>query len=365
MSKEELLPAVTSELQKQVNKLLQVVEQSPSTVLITDQAGTVDYANPKFYATTGYTKEEIVGKNVRALKLGDQPHEVYQDMWATIKEGKEWRGRFHNLKKDRSAYWIAVSIAPLRDDQGRTQYFIEVAEDITRQVELEGLRDDLTSLIVHDLKNPLSGIVSTNEMLLAGLLGPLTEEQKKYLGYSRVGAKKLLNLIMDLLETRKMEEHQMPLTKSVFSLDDLTKELGWLGLLAEQEKKSLEMRIAADLTINADRNLLVRVIENLVSNAIKHTPAGGQIALRITRYELREVLFEVTDTGEGIPHEYLDKLFNRFFKVETQNLKTRIDTGLGLYFCKMAVEAHGGRIGVESEAGKGSRFYFYLPGGEN
>lgn len=351
----------TSELQKQVDKLLQVVEQSPSTVLITDPAGNVDYANPKFYATTGYSREEIIGKNVRALKLGDQPREVYQDLWATIKAGQEWRGRFHNLKKDGSAYWESVSIAPLRDDQGQTQYFIEVAEDITRQVELEKLRDDLTSLIVHDLKNPLTGIVSTNEMLLAGLLGPLTDEQKKYLGYSRIGAKQLLNLIMDLLQTRAMEENKMPLNKSRFDLDDLAKELGWLELLAGQEKKVFAVKIDQGLTISADRNLLVRVIENLVSNAVKHTPTGGKIVLRVTNYESREILFEVTDTGEGIPQEYLGKLFDRFFKVETQNLKTKIDTGLGLYFCKLAVEAQGGRIGVESTVGRGSRFYFTLP----
>jgi signal transduction histidine kinase len=240
----------------------------------------------------------------------------------------------------------------------------QVEKDRASISNLEKLRDDLTNLIVHDLKNPLTGIVSTNEMLLAGLLGPLTDEQKKYLDYSRVGAKKLLNLIMDLLETRKLEENKMTLNRTSFRLDDLTKELGWLGLLAEQEKKSLAMQIAG-VTINADRNLLTRVIENLVSNAIKHTSAGGKITLLVTRYSPQEVLFEVTDNGEGIPPEYLDKLFNRFFKVETQNLKTKIDTGLGLYFCKMAVEAHGGRIGVESTVGKGSRFYFYLPGEKN
>jgi signal transduction histidine kinase len=240
----------------------------------------------------------------------------------------------------------------------------QVEKDRASIASLEKLRDDLTNLIVHDLKNPLAGIVSTNEMLLDGLLGPLTDEQKKYLGYSKVGAKKLLNLIMDLLETRKMEENKMALSKSLFSLDELAKELGWLELLARQEKKSLERHIAKGLMISADQNLLVRVIENLVSNAIKHTPAGGKIELNIKK-EGKDILCEVIDTGEGIPAEYLGKLFNRFFKVETQKLKTRIDTGLGLYFCKMAVEAHGGRIGVESTVGKGSRFYFYLPGEKN
>jgi len=240
----------------------------------------------------------------------------------------------------------------------------QVESDRARIAALENLREDLTNLIVHDLKNPLTGIVTANELMLEGLLGPLTDDQKKYLELAKTGAKKLLNLIMDLLETRKMEENKLTLSPSNFSLAELAKELAWLELLASQEKKTFVMTFDRGLALSADRNLLVRVIENLVGNAIKHTPAGGKIELRVSKHE-KEILFEVIDTGEGIPAEYLDKLFNRFFKVETQNLKTKIDTGLGLYFCKMAVEAHGGRIGVESSPGRGSRFYFSIPGSEH
>ena len=361
MSKEVILPGATSELQKQTLKLLQVVEQSPSTVIITDQDGKIDYVNPKFCVITGYARTEIVGKNVRELKLGDQPKEIYQELWATIKDGREWRGRFHNLKKDRSAYWEAVSIAPLRNDQGQTEYYIKVAEDITTQIELENLRDDLTNLIVHDLKNPLSGIMLFNELLLSGQAGPLTGDQKKYLELSLTGTRKLMNLIMDLLETKKIEENKLYLQRSEFSAAELLHDLGWMEMLAHQEQKTLALEADQNLKINADRKLLVRVIENLVGNAVKHIPAGGQITLNVRRTG-NEVLFEVSDNGEGIPPEYLDKLFNRFFKVETQGLKTKLDTGLGLYFCKLAVEAHGGRIGVESKVGLGSRFYFTLPG---
>ncbi|HVN67662.1 MAG TPA: ATP-binding protein [Candidatus Sulfotelmatobacter sp.] len=346
---------------EQLRKLQQAVEQSPSTVMITDTGGNIEYVNPKFFQLTGYRPEEVIGKNVRGFHLGDQPPEVYRELWSTIKAGREWRGRFHNLCKDGTPYWENVSIAPLRDPSGVTTNYIKVAEDITKVVDLEKLRDDLTDLIVHDLKNPLTGIVTSTELLLAGPLGPLTDDQKKYLELSRIGAKKLLNLIMDLLQTRKLEENKMPLLREQFKLDDLAKELSWLELLARQEKKTFAQQIDKGLTISADRGLLIRVIENLAGNAIKHTPAGGQVTLRITHDALRGTLFEVTDTGEGIPAEYLDKLFNRFFKVETQGLKTRLDTGLGLYFCKMAVEAHGGRIGVESTVGKGSRFYFTLP----
>lgn len=235
-------------------------------------------------------------------------------------------------------------------------------------LKLERFQGDLTQLLVHDLKNPLSGIVSTSEMFVRGMLGSLTEEQKKYLNDIEVSSLKLSNLIQDLLDIGKMEEDRLDLKKSSFSAADLFKDLVWICNNARLEEKNVDLcaqkdtRSYADLNIHADRALITRVLENLLTNAIKHISRGGNVTLRIARQN-NEILFEIIDTGEGIPKEYLDKLFNRFFKVETQNLKTRIDTGLGLYFCKLAVEAHGGRIGVESEVGKGSRFYFFLPQG--
>ena len=241
-----------------------------------------------------------------------------------------------------------------------SQVIGQIEADRKKILELEKLRDDLTRMIVHDLKNPLAGIVSANELFAAGLLGPLTAEQKKYVELSMVSSKKLLNLILDLLDTRKIEANKLALNKTGFSAAELLKNLAWLEILGKQGKKTIKMLAAEDLKISADQNLITRVLENLLTNAIKHTPSGGQITLSIKRQN-NKILFEVIDTGEGIPKEFLGRLFEQFFKVESQTLKTNIDTGLGLAFCKMAVEAHGGKIGVESEAGKGSRFYFFLP----
>lgn len=350
----------TGTLEEQLHKLLQAVEQSPSIVMITDKEGNVDYVNPKFYRTTGRTPEEVLGKNVRLLKLGDQPQGLYQELWATLRSGKEWRGRFHNLRKDGSAYWESVSLAPLRDINGATTHYIKVAEDITKLVDLEKWCDDLSRLIVHDLKNPLTGIVSSVELFLSGLLGSLTDEQKKFLEIIQVSSRKLSNLIMDILDVSKLEENKLAVNKTVFPIVDLVKNLSWTELYARKDEKILKFDLEKGLSISADQNLLVRILENLVSNAIKHTSRGGEIRINI-RGDQGRMLFEVIDTGEGIPQEYLGRVFDKFFKVEGQTLKTKIDTGLGLTFCKMAVEAQGGAIAVESEVGKGSRFYFYLP----
>jgi signal transduction histidine kinase len=238
----------------------------------------------------------------------------------------------------------------------------EIEKSREKVMALEKLRDDLTGLIVHDLKNPLTGMVTANELLSAGLLGPLTDEQKKYIDLSKISSKKLLNLIMDLLDTRKMEENKLTLNKTEFPAAELLKGLAWLEILAKQEKKTITLQADENIKIMADQNLITRVLENLATNAVKHTPPGGTVSIRVTRDpRLANILFEAIDTGEGIPKEYLGRLFERFFKVESQTMKTKIDTGLGLYFCKMAVEAHGGKIGVESTVGQGSKFFFSLP----
>lgn len=142
--------------------------------------------------------------------------------------------------------------------------------------------------------------------------------------------------------------------------EDLQKALLWINSTAEKEGKTIIWGIDKGLVVKADEKLLIRVLENLLSNSLKHTEKGGKITLNLKKSD-GQAQFEVIDNGEGIPAEYLDKIFEKFFKVEHQKMKNKIDTGLGLAFSKMAVEAQGGAIKVESVVGKGSRFYFHLP----
>lgn len=236
----------------------------------------------------------------------------------------------------------------------------QVEESRKKVVALEALRDDLNHMIVHDLRNPLTGIVSITELFLSGLLGSLSGEQKKYLETVQLSARRLTNLISDLLDLAKLEAARLEVKKVNLKAEDLQNNLSWIEASAHQEGKKIDWGIEKGLTIKADEKLLVRILENLLSNALKHTEKGGRITLNIKKIPDR-ILFEVIDNGEGIPAEYLDKVFEKFFKVEHQKLKSKIDTGLGLAFSKMAVEAQGGTIAVESEVGKGSRFYFHLP----
>jgi PAS domain S-box-containing protein len=344
----------------QLETLWLALEQSPSTTAITDIDGNLQYVNPKFTRLTGYKPEEVLGKNPRILKSGDKGPAEYKELWDTITSGREWRGIFHNRKKNGEIYFEEASISPVKDKNGKIAHFVKVGEDVTKRVKLEEMQDNLTHMIVHDLKNPLTGIVSAVELINSGTLGPVTDEQKKFLATAQVSYKKLSNMIMDLLDISKMEDSSLKLNLERFTGADLRKALDWTNQLAQKEKKELAFSIDDKLSILADKDLIVRVMENLITNASKHTPQGGQLSVTV-RKEGKQLLFEVRDSGEGIPKEFLGQVFDKFFKVEGQKMKTKIDTGLGLTFCKMAVEAHGGTIAVESELGKGSRFYFRLP----
>jgi signal transduction histidine kinase len=267
---------------------------------------------------------------------------------------------FFNKKGDHK--FGRVLETSLKDSNGKIIRNVSMISDITERVNLEKLRDDLTHMIVHDLKNPLTGITASVALFLGGTLGALTAEQTKFLTTIQISSKKLTNLIMDILDVRKMEENKIDLKIVTFPVEDLVKNVGWVNDSAARDNKKVAIITEKDLLIKGDANILTRVVENLLSNAIKHTPAGGEIKLTVKKNN-HDLLVEVTDTGEGIPKKYLDHVFERFFKVEDQTMKTSLDTGLGLTFCKMAIEAHGGKIGVESEVGQGSRFYFNLPAG--
>ena len=235
-----------------------------------------------------------------------------------------------------------------------------IEDDRKRIVALEKLRDDLTNMIVHDLKNPLAGIMGTLDLFLSGALGEFKGDQLKFLKNMQFSSKRLINLIMDLLQIKKMEDGNVVLNRAKVKCGDFVASVSWLADLAKRESKSLNIDYDSDLELFIDADLIARVIENLVSNAIKHTGKEGIITVNIKKIE-EGALFEVVDTGEGIPEEYLDRVFDKFFKVEQQQLKGKLDTGLGLAFCKLVVDAHGGKIGVESKIGSGSRFYFNLP----
>ncbi len=235
-------------------------------------------------------------------------------------------------------------------------------ESYRRVREVERMRDDLMKMIVHDFKTPLTSILATLELLGDGDLGALSDRQHGAVRDTHAKAEELLTLIDDLLEVRRIEETSIALHLEVIEPGELLEELlrDW-ALRFQQEHTVAAADVAADAPpFRGDRGMLKRVFGNLIQNALVHSAAPIELTL-VARPDPSGVRFTVVDTGPGIPHEYHDVIFQKFEQVRTAHAPRVRTSGLGLTFCRLVVEAHGGRIWVQSTEGAGSSFHVVLP----
>ena len=235
-------------------------------------------------------------------------------------------------------------------------------ESLKRLRELQKVRDDLMKMIVHDLKTPLTSVLATLEMMRDGDFGNVTEPQARALSDAEGKAEDLLALIEDLLEVARIEEQTITLQPEPIAPAALLAEIvyDW-GLRFQQEGASATADAADDAPVfRADKVLVKRVLANLVQNAITHS--AGPVQLTLTaRSDPNGILLTVGDNGPGIPQEYQELIFRKFERVRSANAPRVRSSGLGLTFCRLAIEAHGGRIWVTSTEGEGSTFYVQLP----
>jgi len=239
----------------------------------------------------------------------------------------------------------------------------DALEDSLRKLrELEKVRDDLMKMIVHDLKTPLTSVLATLEMLSDGDFGQVSIPQKAAIGDAETKSEDLLALIDDILEVARIEEANISLSLAPIAPGALLAELvhEWAHRF-QQEHATAAVSVADDAPIfTADRNLIKRVFSNLIQNAVTHSSHPVHLELGARRAG-QGVLFTVSDNGPGIPPEYHEVIFRKFGQVEMPRSPRTRSSGLGLTFCKLVVERHGGRIWVKSTEGKGSSFYIELP----
>jgi signal transduction histidine kinase len=228
--------------------------------------------------------------------------------------------------------------------------------------ELERVRDDLMKMIVHDLKTPLTSVLATLEMLAEGDFGDVTTRQKAAIGDAETKSEDLLGLIDDILEVARIEEADITLDLAPIAPAALLAELVYeWGHRFTQEGTTTSVTVADDAPVfSGDKGLIKRVFSNLIQNAVTHSSRPVHLELG-GRRSGKGVLFTVRDNGPGIPPEYHDLIFRKFGQVEMPRSPRTRSSGLGLTFCKLVVERHGGRIWVKSAEGQGSSFYIELP----
>jgi PAS domain S-box-containing protein len=365
------------QIEGQLQKLSSAVEQSPVSVVITSRDGTIEYVNPRFVEMTGYTPDEAVGRNPRILKTGVHDDVFYENLWKTVLAGDLWQGDFCNRKKNGETYWEHALIAPIREAEGEITHFVAIKEDITESrsaaEELRAAKEsaeaanraksEFLANMSHELRTPLNSVIGFSGVLKKEFYGSLNEKQSEYVRYIEESGKHLLGLINDILDLAKVESGKMKLEAAPVALPDVIQAAA--AMLRERALKndiglSVEIGPGVEEAIEADERKVKQILFNLLSNAVKFTPAGGSVTLTASK-EDDAVRICVADTGIGIKTGDMAKLFTEFTQLESTYTKKHEGTGLGLALTKKFVELHEGRIWVESEEGKGSRFFFTLP----
>jgi len=248
----------------------------------------------------------------------------------------------------------------VKTEKGKNLGVVTVLRDVTLEKEIEKMKEDFVHSITHDLRSPMTSVRGFVEVLLDGSAGKINEEQREFLKIIDASSRKLLGMINNILDVAKLETGKMKLNLTEFDTKETVERV--VKIMEPQAVKS-GVKLSSQgfdsfPMIRADSDLMERVIMNLVSNVIKFTPSEGRVDI-IGQDLPDRIQIAVVDTGQGIPPDYLEKVFDKFQQVETGGEKR--GSGLGLTIAKYGVEAHLGKIWVESEIGKGSRFSFWLP----
>jgi PAS domain S-box-containing protein len=346
-----------------------LVENAADIILSTDLEDQILTWNRGAEITLGYSKEEVIGKHLSTLLPPQRLHELAEMRAKVELDGALRDVEVESNKKDGTPIFLSLSVSSIADGDGRIVGFLRVAKDITekrryeqRLKELDKLKSDFVSNVSHELRTPLTAIKGSVDNMLDGLTGELNEKQSRYLTRIKSNADRLARLINDLLDLSRIEAG-IKLNRINLSLPTVVKEVvESLGSVAAEKLINFEIKTADnDLTAWADPDRVAEVLTNLLGNAIKFSPTGGNVTVSLARSRNNWVKVSITDTGTGIRPEEANRIFDKFYQVSHPEQPKATGTGLGLPIAKALVEMHGGRIWLESQVGHGSVFSFTLP----
>ncbi|MGQ9613764.1 MAG: GAF domain-containing protein [Chloroflexus sp.] len=357
-----------------------IVNSTSDGILMADMRGVIVTGNPAAARIFHRSREALIGCRLEELieELMSKALVVEEPPW--LNEGAPHRVIEMELSEGAVRY-LRHTILPVRDTAGMQIGSIALFEDIAKDRELARLRDDYTGMLIHDLRAPLTAIMNGIMMVQRGFGGDLSSQQQELLSIAYQGSETMLAMVNTLLDISKMEQGRMTLNYEQLSPYDLVEDaVERLQVAAQQRQITLARDLPAGLPrIEVDRDKIVRVLQNLIDNAVKFSPDRGTVtigahyplptdatggehpALSFTIPALPAgewLVYWVRDEGPGIPPQYHARIFEKFGQVQQQ--KSR-GTGLGLTFCKLAVEAHHGQIWLQSREGLGSTFAFALP----
>ena len=358
------------------------LEAAADMIVITDRDGTIEYANQAFSVQTGYSKEEVVGRNPRILKSDRQDPAYYKDLWDTIAAGRVWNGTLANRRKDGSEYPEEMTITPVPGADGEIARFIAIKRDISQRIRADKERavrrrldarnrelhrvneakSQFLSTVSHELKTPLTSVMAFTDLLVRNRQGNLTSRQKGQLEVIHRNSRRLSDLIKDLLDVSRIDGGRLSLKRADFDARRLVEDVtGDFAPILREKGQTLETSVPdGDLRMCGDQSRLAQVISNLLSNASKYSPERSEIQLAV-RAEAGMLHLEIRDRGVGIDDEDMERVFTPFFRADNEWTRSASGTGLGLVITKAIVDEHGGNISIDSTPGTGTRVHVSIP----
>jgi two-component system phosphate regulon sensor histidine kinase PhoR len=358
---EERVAQRTAELERERQRLQAILDTAGEGIVFTDVNGTIEYVNPALERLTGYMAAQALGQTPRLWSSSRTPVATYDQMWQTILHGDVWRGEVINRHQAGSLYDAALIIAPLLDARQQIIGFVALQRDITRQKELDRLKDQFVANVSHELRTPLANVKLYLNMLERGK----PEKRDQYLQTLLRESSRLEHLIENLLSISRLDMRQLPIELMPTDVNQLIAQLVFdRSALITERGLLLENRPAADLPpAQADPALVIQIMSNLITNATHYTPPGGLITLGTARQQRGDrewVTLTVKDTGPGITAKDSPHLFERFYRGEAGRKSGTPGTGLGLAICREIAGQLGGGITVDSQPGYGAAFTVWL-----
>ncbi|MDD4921073.1 MAG: PAS domain S-box protein [Bacteroidales bacterium] len=360
------------QVEEKVKTLGKAIEQGPSSIVITNEKGYIEFVNNKFTSLTQYSLEEVRGRKPRIFNPGHMPEKEFDGFLETLSNGMAWNGEIQNRKKDKTFYWEAANISTLMNPDHSISNYILVMNDITEKKQMlndliiakekaeesDRLKSTFLANMSHEIRTPLNSIIGFSDLMLEVELDK--DKQVEYARMINTSGINMLSIISDIMDISKMEAGQISLNKITFSVNQLLINVQD-ELSVKANKKGLELVLCPlnslnEIYIDSDRDKVKQILVNIVGNAIKFSKEG----LVKMGFEVKEnqIEFYVKDSGIGISKDFQDKIFDRFCQVESDYMREYGGNGLGLAISKRLVDFLGGNIWLKSELGKGSVFYF-------
>ncbi|MCB2197469.1 MAG: PAS domain S-box protein [Bacteroidetes bacterium] len=358
--------------------LSNAIQHSPACVIITNLEGRIEIVNPSFTQITGYTPEDVIGKDISLLH--SESIETFQDIINTVIDGKDWQGEFQNKKKNGEKYWELASISAVKDDENKITHFVVISEDITsrkrsekelidakeKAEESNRLKTAFLANLSHEIRTPMNAIIGFSNLLLDEDMS--YEEKEKLNNLINDNSQNLLKLIDDVIDISKIQSGDIQLNNTTCYLNKLLLDLyvTFSIQIENDTRKDIHLSMNKgsknkDLSIITDPVRLKQILYNLIENAVKFTTKGFvEFGYSIIEEE-NKVQFYVIDSGIGISGEKFDMIYDLFRQADESFTREYGGTGIGLTIAKKIVDHLGGEIWVQSTPKQGTNIYFSLP----